>query len=182
LAHDDSFRRFFLYLNIFLFAMLTLVLADNFSGHVRGLGGVGLCSYLLIGLLVHTRPAAAEAGKKAFIMNRGGRLRVLPRRASSLFVVVRQRELPRVVLRRRRRAFVPDRRRSPAATLLAVPRAPPQERRRSRSTPGCPTAMEGPTPVSALIHAATMVTPAVYMVARCHLLFQLAPLSLEARR
>src|SRR5258705_8377618 len=68
MAHDASYRRFFLYLNLFMFAMLTLVLADNFLVMFVGWEGVGLCSYLLIGFW-YTRPSAAEAGKKAFIMN-----------------------------------------------------------------------------------------------------------------
>src|SRR5262249_17498694 len=71
MAHDDSFRRFFLYLNLFMWAMLTLVLADNFLLMFVGWEGVGLCSYLLIGFW-YSRPTAAEAGKKAFIMNRIG--------------------------------------------------------------------------------------------------------------
>ena len=75
MSHDGSFRRFFLYLNLFMFAMLTLVLADNFLLMFVGWEGVGLCPYLLIGFW-YTRPAAAEAGKKAFIVNR-------PRRTAS---------------------------------------------------------------------------------------------------
>ena len=71
MSHDPSFRRFFLYLNLFMFAMLTLVLADNFLLMFVGWEGVGLCSYLLIGFW-YERPSAAEAGKKAFIVNRIG--------------------------------------------------------------------------------------------------------------
>src|SRR5262245_46029964 len=71
MAHDHSFRRFFLYLNLFMFAMLTLVLANNFLLMFVGWEGVGLCSYLLIGFW-YERPSAAEAGKKAFIVNRIG--------------------------------------------------------------------------------------------------------------
>src|SRR2546428_8464185 len=71
MAHDASFRRFFLYLNLFMFSMLTLVLADNFLLMFVGWEGVGLCSYLLIGFWT-TRPSAIEAGKKAFIVNRIG--------------------------------------------------------------------------------------------------------------
>src|SRR2546428_11307295 len=76
MAHDASFRRFFLYLNLFMFAMLTLVLADNFLLMFVGWEGVGLCSYLLIGFWVE-RPAAVSAGKKAFIVNRIGDFRFL---------------------------------------------------------------------------------------------------------
>src|SRR4029079_10164989 len=71
MAHDPSFRRFFLYLNLFMFSMLTLVLASNFLVMFVGWEGVGLCSYLLIGFW-YERPSAAEAGKKAFIVNRIG--------------------------------------------------------------------------------------------------------------
>src|SRR5262245_33803224 len=71
MAHDASFRRFFLYLNLFMFSMLTLVLADNFLLMFVGWEGVGLCSYPLIGFW-YTRPSASEAGKKAFIVNRIG--------------------------------------------------------------------------------------------------------------
>ena len=71
MAHDASFQRFFLYLNLFMFAMLTLVLADNFLLMFVGWEGVGLCSYLLIGFW-YERPSAAAAGKKAFIVNRIG--------------------------------------------------------------------------------------------------------------
>ena len=69
MSHDPSFRRFFLYLNLFMFSMLTLVLANNFLLMFVGWEGVGLCSYLLIGFW-YERPSAAEAGKKAFIVNR----------------------------------------------------------------------------------------------------------------
>src|SRR5881628_1454213 len=71
MAHDPSFRRFFLYLNLFMFAMLTLVLADNFLLMFVGWEGVGLCSYLLIGFWTE-RPSAAAAGMKAFVVNRIG--------------------------------------------------------------------------------------------------------------
>src|SRR3989454_8080010 len=71
MSHDPSFQRYFLYLNLFMFAMLTLVLADNFLLMFVGWEGVGLCSYLLIGFW-YERPSAAEAGKKAFIVNRIG--------------------------------------------------------------------------------------------------------------
>ena len=74
--HDPGFRRFFMYLNLFMFAMLTLVLADNYLLMFVGWEGVGLCSYLLIGFWYH-KPSAAEAGKKAFIVNRIGDYGVL---------------------------------------------------------------------------------------------------------
>jgi NADH-quinone oxidoreductase subunit L len=176
MAHDDSFRRFFLYLNLFMFAMLTLVLADNFLVMFVGWEGVGLCSYLLIGFW-YTRPAAAEAGKKAFIMNRVGDfgfiLGVLTLFAWCGSVNFRE------VFHAAPLAFTPGSGAITAATLLLFLGATGKSAQIPLYT-WLPDAMEGPTPVSALIHAATMVTAGVYMVARCHLLFQLAPLSLEA--
>jgi len=175
MAHDPSFRRFFLYLNLFMFAMLTLVLADNFLLMFVGWEGVGLCSYLLIGFW-YTRPAAAEAGKKAFIVNRigdfgfilgililftfGGSLQF-----DRLFAVA-----PHV--------FAAGSAAITIATLLLFLGATGKSAQLPLYT-WLPDAMEGPTPVSALIHAATMVTAGVYLVARCHVLFELAPVSLE---
>ena len=175
MAHDPSFRRFFLYLNLFMFAMLTLVLADNFLLMFVGWEGVGLCSYLLIGFW-YERPSAAEAGKKAFVMNRigdfgfilgmlllfawGGSLQY-----DRLFTIA-----PHV--------FVKGAAAITIATLLLFLGATGKSAQIPLYT-WLPDAMEGPTPVSALIHAATMVTAGVYMVARCHPLFLLAPASLE---
>ena len=175
MAHDPSFRRFFLYLNLFMFAMLTLVLADNFLLMFVGWEGVGLCSYLLIGFW-YERPSAAEAGKKAFIVNRIGDfgfiLGVL-----TLFQHTGLGRLPQGVrvrsgdVRGQGAAIT-------AATLLLFLGATGKSAQIPLYT-WLPDAMEGPTPVSALIHAATMVTAGVYMVARCHVLYQLAPVSLE---
>ncbi len=173
MAHDPSFRRFFLYLNLFMFAMLTLVLADNFLLMFVGWEGVGLCSYLLIGFW-YQRPSAAEAGKKAFVMNRigdfGFLLGVLTLFAwggslqyDRLFAVAPH-VFPAGVIT--------------AATLLLFLGATGKSAQIPLHT-WLPDAMEGPTPVSALIHAATMVTAGVYMVARCHVLFTMAPFSLE---
>src|SRR5213596_2392357 len=175
MAHDPSFRRFFLYLNLFTFAMLTLVLANNFLLMFVGWEGVGLCSYLLIGFW-YERPSAAEAGKKAFVMNRigdfgfilgmlllfawGGSLQY-----DRLFAIA-----PHV--------FVKGAAAITIATLLLFLGATGKSAQIPLYT-WLPDAMEGPTPVSALIHAATMVTAGVYMVARCHPLFLLAPASLE---
>ncbi|HEY3217152.1 MAG TPA: NADH-quinone oxidoreductase subunit L [Candidatus Eisenbacteria bacterium] len=175
MAHDASFRRFFLYLNLFMFAMLTLVLADNFLLMFVGWEGVGLCSYLLIGFW-YERPAAAEAGKKAFVMNRIGDFGFLlgllilfvwggSLRFAHLFILA-----PYV--------FTAGGVVITTATLLLFLGATGKSAQIPLYT-WLPDAMEGPTPVSALIHAATMVTAGVYMVARCHVLFRMAPVSLE---
>jgi NADH-quinone oxidoreductase subunit L len=175
MSHDPSFRRFFLYLNLFMFAMLTLVLADNFLLMFVGWEGVGLCSYLLIGFW-YTRPSAAEAGKKAFIVNRIGDFGFLlgmltlfawggSLNYERLFAVA-----PHV--------FAVGSVAITFATLALFLGATGKSAQLPLYT-WLPDAMEGPTPVSALIHAATMVTAGVYMVARCHVLFQLAPISLQ---
>src|SRR5262245_18373651 len=175
MSHHGSFRRFFLYLNLFMFAMLTLVLADNFLLMFVGWEGVGLCSYLLIGFW-YTRPSAAEAGKKAFIVNRIGDFGFLlgmltlfawggSLNYERLFAVA-----PHV--------FAVGSVAITFATLALFLGATGKSAQLPLYT-WLPDAMEGPTPVSALIHAATMVTAGVYMVARCHVLFQLAPASLE---
>jgi NADH-quinone oxidoreductase subunit L len=158
-----------------MFAMLTLVLADNFLVMFVGWEGVGLCSYLLIGFW-YTRPSAAEAGKKAFIMNRVGDfgfiLGVLTLFAWCGSVNYHE------VFHAAPLAFAPGSAAITAATLLLFLGATGKSAQIPLYT-WLPDAMEGPTPVSALIHAATMVTAGVYMVARCHVLFQLAPFSLE---
>ena len=175
MAHDPSFRRFFLYLNLFTFAMLTLVLANNFLLMFVGWEGVGLCSYLLIGFW-YERPSAAEAGKKAFIVNRigdfGFLLGVLTlfRFAGNLRFDQLFASAPHV--------FAPGGAAITTATLLLFLGATGKSAQLPLHT-WLPDAMEGPTPVSALIHAATMVTAGVYMVARCHVLFGLAPLALQ---
>jgi NADH-quinone oxidoreductase subunit L len=175
MAHDASFRRFFLYLNLFMFAMLTLVLADNFLLMFVGWEGVGLCSYLLIGFWT-TRPSAVEAGKKAFIVNRIGDFGFLlgmftlfawggSLQYERLFAIA-----PHV--------FAVGGAVITFATLALFLGATGKSAQIPLYT-WLPDAMEGPTPVSALIHAATMVTAGVYMVARCHTLFQMAPVSME---
>jgi NADH-quinone oxidoreductase subunit L len=165
MAHDPSFRRFFMYLNLFMVAMLTLVLADSLLVMFVGWEGVGLCSYLLIGFW-YERPSAARAGMKAFVVNRIGDYGVLLA-MFTLFAWAGSLQYERLF------ALAPHiwEVGAPvivAATLLMIP-----------LYVWLPDAMEGPTPVSALIHAATMVTAGVYLLARCHVLYQLAPVSLE---
>ena len=168
MAHDERKRRFFGYLNLFVAAMLTLVLADNYLVLFVGWEGVGLASYLLIGFWQH-KPSAAAAAKKAFVMNRVGDLgmvlavsTMLAQFGSSAFVDVNhgaallQGPWPTVI-----------------GLLLLLGACG-----KSAQVPlqaWLLDAMEGPTPVSALIHAATMVTAGVYLVVRSHAIFDLSP-------
>ena len=173
MADDDGYYRFMSYLNLFMFFMLTLVLAKNYLLMFIGWEGVGLASYLLIGFWF-TRDSAAAAGKKAFIVNRIGDFGFL----IALFLMIQHfgsLDFSRVF------AAVQPLQPEIAGTglltsiglLLMVGAAG-----KSAQIPlyvWLPDAMEGPTPVSALIHAATMVTAGVYMVARSHVIFERAP-------
>jgi NADH-quinone oxidoreductase subunit L len=177
--HDDpGYRRFFSYLNLFMFFMLLLVLAANYLLMFVGWEGVGLCSYLLIGFFF-LKQSATNAGNKAFWVNRIGDfgfilgvLLILRTFGTLDFAAV----LPRA-------AAMPAEPAGQAgvlttiALLLFVGAAG-----KSAQLPlyvWLPDAMEGPTPVSALIHAATMVTAGVYMVARSHVIFLNAPFAME---
>jgi len=175
MAHDRSFRRFFLYLNLFMFSMLTLVLAENFVVMFVGWEGVGLCSYLLIGFW-YERPSAAQAGMKAFIVNRIGDFGFLLG-MFTLFVGAKTLQYT-TLFGAAPHVFAIGSTAIVAATLLLFLGATGKSAQIPLYT-WLPDAMEGPTPVSALIHAATMVTAGVYMVARCHVLFELAPVSME---
>jgi len=175
MSHDPSFRRFFLYLNLFMFAMLTLVLADNFLLMFVGWEGVGLCSYLLIGFW-YERPSAAAAGKKAFIVNRIGDFGFL---LGMFYLFVNGGSLDyERLFAAAPHVFAVGGAIITTATLLLFLGATGKSAQIPLYT-WLPDAMEGPTPVSALIHAATMVTAGVYMVARCHVLFSMAPVSME---
>ncbi|MEO5619093.1 MAG: NADH-quinone oxidoreductase subunit L [Candidatus Eisenbacteria bacterium] len=175
MSHDPSFRRFFLYLNLFMFAMLTLVLADNFLLMFVGWEGVGLCSYLLIGFW-YEKPSAAAAGKKAFIVNRIGDFGFLLG-VFFLFSYGGSLDYERLFAAAPH-VFAAGSTIITTATLLLFLGATGKSAQIPLFT-WLPDAMEGPTPVSALIHAATMVTAGVYMVARCHGLFELAPFSMQ---
>ena len=182
---DAGYARFFTYLNLFVAAMLTLVLGDSLVLTFVGWEGVGLCSYLLIGFW-YTDPPKAFAGRKAFVTNRIGDFGFL---IGAL----------RAALDLRHGELRPS---SPASRAASTPAATSSRSARSRagrsvrrSPSRCsacssaargksaqlplyvwlPDAMAGPTPVSALIHAATMVTAGVYLVARNAFLFALAP-------
>ncbi len=170
--HDDpGFTRYFSYLNLFVFMMLNLVLANNFLLMFVGWEGVGLCSYLLIGFWFE-RDAPANAGKKAFVVNRIGDFGFL----LGMFLIFSKLgslTFDEVFAK----AHVLDPVTVTLITLLLFTGATGK----SAQLPlyvWLPDAMEGPTPVSSLIHAATMVTAGVYMVARCHVLYEMAPLSM----
>ncbi|HMK37676.1 MAG TPA: NADH-quinone oxidoreductase subunit L [Desulfomonilaceae bacterium] len=171
---EFGFRRYFAYLNLFVFNMLILVSANNFLLLFVGWEGVGLCSYLLIGYY-YEKKSASDAGKKAFVVNRVGDFGFLIG-AFLIFVTFGTFNFTDVF------AAAPDKLSYgglPATliTLLLFVGATGKSAQIPLYT-WLPDAMEGPTPVSALIHAATMVTAGVYMVARCSVLFALAPVSL----
>ncbi len=175
--HDPGYWRYFTYLNLFAFFMLNLVMGANFLLMFIGWEGVGLCSYLLIGFWFE-RKSAADAGKKAFIVNRIGDAGFL---MGIMLIFVSFGTLDFYDVMR----GISDRFPEPevglgllsAIGLLLFIGAVGK----SAQIPlyvWLPDAMEGPTPVSALIHAATMVTAGVYMVARCGVLFEHAPTAL----
>ncbi|HEX4019606.1 MAG TPA: NADH-quinone oxidoreductase subunit L [Acidobacteriaceae bacterium] len=174
MAEEDGYWRFFGYLNLFLFFMLTLVLAENFLLLFVGWEGVGLASYLLIGFY-YGKDSAAAAGKKAFIVNRIGDFGFL----LAMFLVIAHfgtlsftSVFGAIAAHPQWNSGVLT-----AIALLLVLGATGK----SAQIPlyiWLPDAMEGPTPVSALIHAATMVTAGIYMVARAHVLFDCSPVAL----
>ena len=168
---DAGYARYFAYLNLFLFAMLVLVLGESFVLMFVGWEGVGLCSYLLIGYY-YDREYAAAAGKKAFVVNRIGDFGFLLGMFGvfSLFGSLNYSEVFS-------RAALEPARFSPALSVVCLCLFI-GAMGKSAQVPlhvWLPDAMAGPTPVSALIHAATMVTAGVYMVTRCNVLFRLAP-------
>jgi NADH-quinone oxidoreductase subunit L len=166
MAQDRSYARFFAYLNLFTGAMLVLVLGANLGVMFIGWEGVGLCSYLLIGFWF-TKDSAASAGKKAFITNRVGDFGFLL--GTGLLVYALGTVDMAAIAAGVEGGALPKGMATAAALLLFLGAAG-----KSAQIPlytWLPDAMEGPTPVSALIHAATMVTAGVYMVARLHVLF-----------
>jgi NADH-quinone oxidoreductase subunit L len=175
MAHEGGYYRFFGYMNLFLFSMLVLILADNFLMMFVGWEGVGLCSYLLIGFWFQ-RKSATDAGKKAFIVNRVGDAGFL---LAIMLIAVTFGSLnfQEVTEMARSGRFVVGDVAITVICLLLFFGATGK----SAQIPlyiWLPDAMEGPTPVSALIHAATMVTAGVYMVARTNALFVLSPTAL----
>jgi NADH-quinone oxidoreductase subunit L len=177
MAHEGGYYRFFGYLNLFMFSMLTLILANNYVLLFVGWEGVGLCSYLLIGFYFH-RKSASDAANKAFIVNRIGDAGFL---LGMFFIawIFGSLQFTKVTTLARAGNLSPETLTYiTAATLLLFVGACGK----SAQLPlyiWLPDAMEGPTPVSALIHAATMVTAGVYMVARSNALFVLAPASMK---
>ncbi len=173
---DPGYYRFFSYLNLFMFFMLTLVLANNYLLMFIGWEGVGLASYLLIGFWF-TKDSAASAGKKAFIVNRIGDFGFL----IGLFLLIQHfGSLNFTQVFAQVQPLAPETAGAGLLTaigiLLMVGACG-----KSAQIPlyvWLPDAMEGPTPVSALIHAATMVTAGVYMVSRSHMIFERAPMAL----
>jgi len=191
MGHEGGYYRFFGYMNLFMFSMLTLVLANNLLLLFVGWEGVGLCSYLLIGFYI-LKKSACDAGKKAFIVNRigdtgfllgifliattFGTVRFTSHTLSDPVAYAGIRETLRAMVDQGRLAYG-----APILTgialLLFVGAIG-----KSAQLPlyvWLPDAMEGPTPVSALIHAATMVTAGVYMVARMSAIYQLAPVAMD---
>ncbi len=182
MASDSGYQRFFTYLNLFVFFMLMLVMSNNILGLFIGWEGVGLCSYLLIGFF-YEKKSAGDAAKKAFIVNRIGDVGVL---IGMFFVFHYFGTLD----------FVTGH-----SAVTGITEAAPILAQAASGTViatlllmfflGCtgksaqiplytwlPDAMEGPTPVSALIHAATMVTAGIYLVSRTHALFELSDLAM----
>jgi NADH-quinone oxidoreductase subunit L len=192
MAHEGGYYRFFGYMNLFMFAMLTLVLANNMLLMFVGWEGVGLCSYLLIGFYF-LKKSASDAGKKAFIVNRIGDAGFI------LGILLTAVTLGTIRFTSQGLPGTPP----GAAGILQALKAAVDAHALAYGAPvltgialllfvgamgksaqiplyvWLPDAMEGPTPVSALIHAATMVTAGVYMVARMNAVYQLAPFAMD---
>ena len=173
---EDGFYRFFAYLNLFMFFMLTLVLANNYLLLFVGWEGVGLCSYLLIGYYF-LKHSASTAGNKAFIVNRIGEFG-FSLAMFLIFITFGSLDFQKVFAAAKAVPVEAGAGMMTAICLLLLVGAAGK----SAQIPlyvWLPDAMEGPTPVSALIHAATMVTAGVYMVARSAAIFTKAPIAME---
>lgn len=181
MAHDEDVARYFTYLNLFTASMLLLVLGENLLLLFVGWEGVGLCSYLLIGFW-YTDDEKASAGKKAFIVNRIGDAGFLLGMFLLFWTLVASgvwtlsfSEIQTAIAEHS--GIIPGGVATAICLLLFVGAAG-----KSAQIPlyvWLPDAMAGPTPVSALIHAATMVTAGVYMIARLHFLYELSPTALS---
>src|SRR5712671_1329780 len=176
MAHEGGYYRFFGYMNLFMFSMLTLILANNYMLLFVGWEGVGLCSYLLIGFYFH-RHSASSAANKAFIVNRIGDAGFILGALTISWYLGSFRFIDINKLAHSGTFAIGDPVLTIAALLLFVGACG-----KSAQLPlyvWLPDAMEGPTPVSALIHAATMVTAGVYIVARSNAVFVLAPTAMK---
>jgi len=172
MGHEGGYYRFFGYMNLFMFSMLVLVLANNYLMMFVGWEGVGLCSYLLIGFYFQ-RGSASDAGKKAFVVNRIGDAGFLLG-VMLMAVTFGSLDFQEVTAQAISGRFPVGSSAIVAICILLFIGATGKSAQIPLYT-WLPDAMEGPTPVSALIHAATMVTAGVYMVARSNALFILAP-------
>ncbi len=174
MAHDTGYTRFFAYLNLFMFMMLLLVLGANYTVMFVGWEGVGLCSYLLIGFY-YDKNFAADAGKKAFIVNRIGDFGFILG-VFLIFNTFGTADYGKVFALASAHPLHYAGMATAICLLLFVGACG-----KSAQIPlyvWLPDAMAGPTPVSALIHAATMVTAGVYMVVRSNVLFRLSPVAM----
>ncbi|MGX2038962.1 NADH-quinone oxidoreductase subunit L [Methylocaldum sp. MU1018] len=175
MADDAGYARFFAYMNLFVFAMLILVLADNLVLLYLGWEGVGLCSYLLIGFW-YENPENGAAARKAFVMTRAGDTAMT---VGLLLLFTHLGTLDIQTLMQRAASTWPVGSGLAAlAAVLLLGGAVGKSAQLPLQT-WLPDAMAGPTPISALIHAATMVTAGVYLIARTHALFELAPAVLQ---
>lgn len=174
MSHDEGFSRFFAYLNLFIFFMLLLVLGSNYLIMFVGWEGVGLCSYLLIGFWFKNT-AYNYAAKKAFVMNRIGDLGFI---LGIILIFVTFGSIAYHDVFVLAKNFTSNTPVLTAITLLLFVGAIGKSAQLPLFT-WLPDAMAGPTPVSALIHAATMVTAGIYMIARSNILFTLSPVTME---
>lgn len=175
MRHDRDYPRFFASMNLFVCAMLILVMADNLLLLYLGWEGVGLCSYLLIGFWYET-PANVQAANKAFYITRIGDTAM----ALGLFLLFRELgtlNIPQI-LNQSPSHFAAGSSTITAIALLLLGGGMGKSAQLPLQT-WLPDAMAGPSPVSALIHAATMVTAGVYLIARMHVLFQLSPVAMN---
>jgi NADH-quinone oxidoreductase subunit L len=168
---EDGFIRFFTYMNLFMVSMLLLVMGNNYAVLFIGWEGVGLCSYLLIGYY-YDKVSAAKAATKAFVVNRIGDAGFL---LAIFLVFLNFKTLDYTKVFAQVGQLSPEM--ATAISLCLLVGAVGKSAQIPLYT-WLPDAMEGPTPVSALIHAATMVTAGVYMVVRNHLIFDLSPVAL----
>ena len=175
MADDPSFSRFFSYMNLFVAAMLMLVLGDNLVVLYLGWEGVGLCSYLLIGFW-YTKPENGYAARKAFVVTRVGDTSM----AIGLFLLFAQLGTLNIqdLLHAAELEWTTGSGLAVAVSLLLLGGAVGKSAQLPLQT-WLPDAMAGPTPISALIHAATMVTAGVFLVVRCSPIFEFSPLALS---